>query len=377
MSGGNLSGLEMTLSKLVSGLCLTSLLWACGEQPKPAPAPEAAITARTDSAAVTTGTVETQTHLLEEIAPGVYFATGTGSVNVASNALVIVNEDDVVVVDSHITADAGRALLNSIRAITDKPISYLINSHFHFDHAHGNQVFAENTDIIGHEFTREAMLNDPLNGATYQTIGGPIAQTALLTAINEQITSEQGDVATLKRQRTVLERHIEALPAVVPTPPNITLTDTMTLRQGSREIRLIHPGRGHTGGDVIVYLPAEKVVFTGDLLYAGAPYLGDGFADEMPDTLDVVRALEVNIIAGGHGPLMYDKTHIDRSQAYLRQYWNQVADSYEKGLSAAEAATAIEFSGYQEFAAFQVAAPAVVQLEVARMYERMKAHDAK
>lgn len=366
----------MTLSKLVGGLSLISLLWACGEQPAPPAVPEAVLAETADSAESTPGTVETQTHLLEEIAPGVFFATGTGSVNVASNALVIVNEDDVVVVDSHITADAGRVLLNSIRAITDKPISYLINSHFHFDHAHGNQVFAEDTDIIGHEFTRAAMLDDPLNGATYQTIGSQTAQTGLLTALNEQITSEQGDTAALEAQRTVLERHIAALPEVVPTPPNITLTDTMTLRQGSREIRLIHPGRGHTGGDVIVYLPTEKVVFTGDLLYAGAPYLGDGFADEMPETLDVVRALDVDIIAGGHGPLMRDKTHIDRSQAYLRQYWNQVADSYEKGLSAEEAAAAIDFSDYEEFAAFQVAAPQVVQLEVARMYERIEAHEA-
>lgn len=348
-------------------------LFACGENPS---SKASEVPAAPTEDAVTSAVTETETHIFEEIADGVYFAIGAGPVNVASNALVIVNEEDVVVVDSHITADAGRALLNSIRVITDKPISYVINSHFHFDHAHGNQVFAEEADIIGHEYTRKALLDDPLSGQTYQVIGSPTAQTQILSALNEQIASGEGDTKALEAQRATLERHIAALPGVIPTPPNITLTDTMTLRQGTREIRLIHPGRGHTGGDVVVYLPAERIVFTGDLLYAGAPYLGDGFADEMPETLETVKALEVDIIAGGHGPLMRDKAGIDRSQAYLRQYWNQVAESYEQGLSPAEAAAAIDFTGWEEFAAFQVQAPQVVQLEVARMYERMQAHQA-
>ena len=352
-------------------LSAAAVLFACGESQAP---PPAIAPAEDVNAAATT---QTDTHIFEEIAAGVYFAVGAGPVNVASNALVIVNEEDVVVVDSHITADAGRALLNSIRVITDKPISYLINSHFHFDHAHGNQVFAGEADIVGHEYTRAALLDDPLSGHTYQVIGSPAAQTQILSALNEQIASGEGDTASLEAQRASLERHIAALPEVIPTPPNITLTDTMTLRQGSREIQLIHPGRGHTGGDVVVYLPAERLVFTGDLLYAGAPYLGDGFADEMPDTLETVRALDVDIIAGGHGPLMRDKTGIDRSQAYLRQYWKQVSDSYDKGLSAAEAAAAIDFTDWEEFAAFQVAAPQVIQVEVARMYERMRAHETE
>ena len=326
---------------------------------------------------VTQTNIQTSTHLFERLADGVYFATGSGPVNVASNALVIINEDDVVVVDSHITADAGRALLQSIRQMTDKPISYLINSHFHFDHAHGNQIFAGNTDIIGHEYTRAALMDDPLAGATYQTIGSPAAQSEILAVLDAQIAAGEGDPAFLQAQRAMLQRHIEALSEVIPTPPNITLSDTMTLRQGSREIRLIHPGRGHTGGDVIVYLPAERIVFTGDLLYPGAPYLGDGFADEFPATLEVVKALDVDVIAGGHGGLMRDKTGIELSQTYIKAYWNQVADAFEKGLPASEAAAQVDFSGYEEFAAFQLGNPKVIELEVARMYERMRKHAAQ
>lgn len=349
-------------------LSAVMLLAGCGQpqepqapsEPSAPPQPEAPPAAR-----------QTDTHIFEELADGVYFATGTGTVNVASNALVIVNEADVVIVDSHITADAGRALLDSVRTITDKPIKYLVNSHFHFDHAHGNQVFAADADIIGHEYTREKLAGDPLSESTYQVIGAPQAQSELLAALDAQIEAGDGDLAAMRAQRAMLARHIDALEEVVPTPPNLTFIDDLTLRQGGREIQLIHPGRGHTGGDVIVYLPAERVLFTGDLLYPGAPYLGDGFADEFPDTLDVVKALEVDVIAGGHGPLMRDKSVIDRAQTYLRSYWAQVAEAHARGLTVDEAVAALDFSGYEDFATFQLGSPGVLRLEVARMYQRM------
>ena len=95
--------------------------------------------------------LKSETHVFEEIGPGIYFATGTGKVNVGSNAMVVVNENDVLLVDSHITPDAARELIASVAAITDKPIRYLVNSHFHFDHAHGNQEFPDGVEIIGHE----------------------------------------------------------------------------------------------------------------------------------------------------------------------------------------------------------------------------------
>ena len=132
------------------------------------------------------------THVFDEVAQGVYFASGTGKVNVASNAMVVVNDADVVVVDSHITPDAARALIQSVKAVSDKPIRYLINSHFHYDHAHGNQVFPEGVEIIGHEYTRERLLGDVLNESTYKVMGSPAAQQPRIDALESQIASTQG-----------------------------------------------------------------------------------------------------------------------------------------------------------------------------------------
>ena len=98
-----------------------------------------------------------------EIVPGVYSAIGTGSMNVGSNSAVIVNRDDVVIVDSHISPESGRAMLQELKAITDKPVRFLINTHFHYDHTNGNQAFPPGVDIIGHEFTRRKLTGDILD----------------------------------------------------------------------------------------------------------------------------------------------------------------------------------------------------------------------
>ena len=316
--------------------------------------------------------LESETHALEEIGPGVYFATpsSAGLVNLASNAMVVVNDDHVLVVDSHITADAGTGLLATIRALTEKPVRYLVNSHYHFDHAHGNQVFPDSTQIIGHEFTREKLLGDVLSQTTYQVIGSEEYERGRIALLKEQLETAGGDDrGLLESQIAMISRHADSLADVVPTPPNVTLTDKLTLYRGGREIQLLHLGRGHTGGDVVTYLPAEGIAFTGDLFYAGAPYLGDGFANEFPDTLERLKTLEPKVIVPGHGPLVRDVAQIDFAQDYLRKYWAQVKAAHEQGLSVDEAQASVDMSTYTEYAAFQVTRPEVMKLEVARMYE--------
>ena len=236
--------------------------------------------------------LESESHVLEEVAPGVYFATATGKVNLVSNAMIVVNDDDVLVVDSHITPDAGNGLIATVKGLTDKPIRYLVNSHYHFDHAHGNQVFPESTTIIGHEFTREKLMGDPLSEQTFQVIGGPEYEESVIAGLEERLAgAEAEEKAGLEAQIEMMKRHVASLREVVPTPPNVTLSDKLTLYRGAREIQLLHLGRGHTGGDVVVYIPSEGIAFTGDLFYDGAPYLGDAFANEFPDTLNKLKEL--------------------------------------------------------------------------------------
>jgi glyoxylase-like metal-dependent hydrolase (beta-lactamase superfamily II) len=339
------------------------------DAPATAAAPVASALAQVD------GKLRSETHVFEEITPGVYFATGTGVVNLVSNAMVVVNDEDVLVVDSHITADAARGLIASIAALTPKPIRYLVNSHYHFDHTHGNQSFPPGVEIIGHEYTRDKLLGPVLTEKTYTTIGGPEAEQRQIAAFEEQLAkTEPGAARTnLEAQIAMLKRHLGALSEVKPTPPNLTLTNKVTLFRGGREIQLLHLGRGHTGGDVITFLPKEKIAFTGDLFYAGAAYLGDSFPEEFIATLEKLKQLDFDVLVPGHGPLVRDRQLIDFAQGYLRTYWNQVKASHAAGKTVAQAADALDLKGYEQWAGFQLSRREVLELEVSSMYELLSA----
>ena len=287
---------------------------------------------------------ETDSHRFEEYAPGVFFAVGTGSIFVQSNAMVIVRDEDVVVVDSHVTAAAGQALLDSLSALSDKPVSYLINTHYHFDHAHGNQVFADQATIIGHEYTRERLLGNVLEEATYQLWTGDLAGAV------EQMRAGLGEIedeaqrAQMEAAIAVQAAHVQALGDVVPTPPTVTMNKTMTLQGGGRTIEIRFLGRGHTGGAVVVLLPDDGVVFTGDLLVPGPSYMGDGYAGEWVDTLEALKELEFDWLLPGHGEATQDRGIIDTFQAVLGSLWSQASAAHDEGKSAEEAADAIDFA---------------------------------
>ena len=285
-----------------------------------------------------------------QITDDIYHATGTGTMSVGSNSVIIINEEDVMLVDSHITPAAAYVLGEELKTITDKPIRYVVDTHFHFDHAHGNQIFGPNVEIIGHEFTHQ-MLSDPqtiLESRTYVgfTSGVPAQVEDLRNQIETAEDPEQ--IAQLEAELQVQENYMLALDAVNPTPPTLSFSSEMTVFAGEREIRLIFPGRGHTGGDVIVYLPEEGIVCTGDFFLPGTPYMGDAYLDEWPDALERLRDIDFRMVLPGHGPAFGDRDRIDHLQAYLRDLWGQIGELRNQGLSAEEAAEQIDMTSHQE-----------------------------
>ncbi|MSR12692.1 MAG: MBL fold metallo-hydrolase [Gammaproteobacteria bacterium] len=283
--------------------------------------------------------IETDNHRLEEVAEGIYFAVGNDTIYTMSNALIIERDNDVVVVDSHITPAAGRALRDSIRVVTDKPVTILINSHFHYDHANGVPAFGPDIEIIGHEVTYQKLTGDPANEKTYLSSLTRFDNTVNRLEQELEAATSNDERSELQQQLEFWRAHVAAQNEIVFTPPNTTLRETMTLYRGGREIQLHFLGRAHTGGDLVIYLPEEKIVFTGDMMLGGISYLGDGYVSEWADTLQALKQLDFDLILPGHGPGIRDLSRIDSVQAYYTDLTEEVRRLKALGYSAEETAT--------------------------------------
>ncbi len=287
-----------------------------------------------------------QAWTFNKIADGVYHAIGTGSLVVFSNATIIEGDRDVLVVDSHVSPGSAWSLREELKAITPKPIRWVVNSHYHFDHSHGNQIYGPEVEIIGHEFARAQILagksqDSPARefyvGNTPQTIKGLEGRLAAAT--------DEKTRAQIEEQLAIQRNHLEGITAVKPTPPTLTLTTTMTLFRGSREIRIMFMGRGHTAGDVVVYLPKERVVATGDLLVNGTSYMGDAFITDWIQTMEALKGLDFDTTLPGHGRPMTGKAALDHWQAYLRDFWSQAQKFHAAGTPWEEAARLVDLRG--------------------------------
>ena len=314
--------------------------------------------------------IVTDTHRFIEIRNGIYLAQTTASV-FNSNSLVVVNDEDVVVVDSHATPAKARDLVASIKAITAKPVTALINSHHHWDHTNGNQEFAD-IPIIGHEFTYMKLAIAPHEEVSRHR--GLNRQNGELAQLKEQIASTADDEEReqLETQRAVLAAHLGDFGEIDPTPPNVTVSERMTLYREGREIQVIFPGRAHTGGDVVVYFPQDKLVFTGDMASGGPGFMGDGFVDEWPQTMENLKALDFDIVVPGHGRPVTDLRRLDLVQEYYRDLWQKTAAKHAEGLSVEEAARTIDMTNHTEIPVQQVG---VNLLAVERMYTRLENPD--
>ena len=221
-----------------------------------------------------------------------------------SNATIIEGDRDVLVVDSHVTPGGAWALREELKAVTPKPIRFVVNSHYHFDHSHGNQIYGPDVEIIGHEFARA---DDPGGQVARLSCARVLRRAACRTrSRTSKVGSPRPPTPRNRRpfsaQLDVQRNHLEGTKAVKPTPPNVTLTQTMTLIAARARFASLHLGRGHTAGDVIVHLPKERIIATGDLLVENTSYMGDAFFTEWIDTIEAVKQLDFDTVLPGSWP---------------------------------------------------------------------------
>jgi cyclase len=276
------------------------------------------------------------------------------------NNVFIINDDDVIVVDANASLAATKELLAALRKLTGKPVKYVINTHWHDDHIVGNQVWREafpGVEFIGHA---SALKDRPTIGAANRRgmLEGGKAYAARLRDLVEQnkslagapITEEErvnylGDVAWL-------ERALAEAPGVQIILPTLTVEDRLTLHRGDRTIDIRHLGRGHTGADLIVHLPSEGVLITGDLVVWPIPLIGStSYPAAYSATIEKLLTLPANIIVPGHGPVMRDQEYIKLLSRLLISLKEQTAAAVARGETLEQTRKSVDLTEFRRLLA--------------------------
>jgi glyoxylase-like metal-dependent hydrolase (beta-lactamase superfamily II) len=239
---------------------------------------------------------------VEPVADGVHVAIAAHAYKVNCNTAIVETDDGVLIVDSHSKPSAARAVVARVRELTAKPVRYVVNTHFHWDHWQGNETYPAafgHVEIITTDITREAMLRQGLKRVQDHVRTGPGEIGQLRAAL--AAAAEPARQAALRSDLAQAEEYLAEIRALRPALPTMAFERAMRMIRGDREIQLLHLGRAHTEGDVFVYLPREKVVITGDAVIGWTPFMGDGYPQDWVGTLDRLADLDFEYMIMGHG----------------------------------------------------------------------------
>lgn len=239
---------------------------------------------------------------IQKVADGVYAAVAVPAYKVNSNTAIIESDDGVMIVDTHSKPSAARVIVAHLRDLTAKPVRYVVNTHFHWDHWQGNEVYPAvypGAEIVTNQLTREAMAGKGLKRIQDHVREMPVEVAQLKAAIAR--ATGDGERERLRHNLRMAEAYLAEVTALTPALPTMAFERTMKLYRRDREIHLLFLGRAHTEGDVFVYLPKEKVVVTGDALIGWTPFMGDGYPEDWVGTLDRLAGLDFTHIIMGHG----------------------------------------------------------------------------
>jgi glyoxylase-like metal-dependent hydrolase (beta-lactamase superfamily II) len=257
-----------------------------------------------DGAAVADSSVTTQ-RSVTKVADGVYSIRHVDApdTNPQGNTTVIIGERAVLVVDSSYLPSSAAEDIAQIRRWTDRPVRYVLNTHWHPDHQRGNSVYVDafpDVSIVAHVETARLMASyDAANRERYpkrlQAMQATLAQKPD-AELQKTVDGRNRVLAELERSRLQL--------------PTLTFDSELNLDLGNRVVEIRHSGTGDTRGDAWAWLPQEQVLVTGDVLAAPVPYFFAGYPEGLAHTLHRLLELDAKAIVPGHGDVMRDKTYM-------------------------------------------------------------------
>ena len=295
---------------------------------------------------------------IERVSKHVYAAIAQTAPVVNGNSAIIVTQKGLVVVDSQSWPSAARSLYSQFKhEVEALPVRYLINTHHHLDHAHGNaaysDMFGQRVDIVSTDFSRAALeqagrwFSSFLQGRYETSMQGQkvpnqeryyqFVQSYIgglrdgIPAIEAQVAHLDGAKKAGARSRLEgLRSYFAEMSGFAPALPNITFDRELRLHCGDVTVEVRHLGRGHTAGDAVVFIPEDRVLVTGDLAHGFEPLLFEAYPDEWPATLERLSELEFDILVPGHGPVQRGRKML----TLFREYLTELNWLVRKGISA-------------------------------------------
>ncbi|GAM96711.1 beta lactamase precursor [alpha proteobacterium U9-1i] len=329
-------------------VCALALAAACATQS----APESAASA--DPYLQVSERVADRVHVLRQGMAN--FSGPTG------NVTIIEQDDSIVLVDSGNSRGAGARVVEAVRRISDKPVSAVIITHWHNDHPLGLSAIVAawpNVEIIAHEATRTRLTEGRTNvpqqpDATYearrrQLLTQDYATLFETNGTDQSLSQEEREGWARARQALTIRAADE--PGTYLVLPNRIVRDAIRLDDRNAPIEVSFLGRANTDGDLVVWLPRQRVLVAGDVVVSPAPYMFSMYPGEQIAVLEQMRGRDFAALVPGHGAVQRDKAYLDLLIAFIRDVRAQMAALARSGLSAEEAAARVDVSAYaQRFA---------------------------
>jgi cyclase len=275
---------------------------------------------------------------IEKVADGAFAALAKPQALTNSNAAIFVLDRDVLVVDAHSKPSAAAGLIAQIKKeVTDKPVRYLVNSHFHWDHTQGDAAYKNaggKVEIITSEATKQLMTQLQRDRLKESLDSVPGLIDAVRSRLSRATTPEERAWCDDQlRQLTAYQEEMKSYPLELPT---LTFAKTHVIKDRSGELELAFNGKAHTAGDVQVFSPSRKVVASGDAIIGFLPNLNDGFPRPWPKTIDSVGAWKFEHIIAGHGPVQHGRARMGQFRNYIEDLTARVERAKKAGTPLAE-----------------------------------------
>lgn len=294
----------------------------------------------------------------EELAPGVWAGVRPDGPRfpVMGNTTFVIGDSGVVVFDGGGMPVMSELVIDKIRTLTDKPVTHVIISHWHGDHFFGVYRFAEEfpgVQFIAHEFTRDVINSSRINyvdrelGFVESNLEEftKIVETGFDSEGKEQTATDRAIYARILEDRDVID--YEFLRAKV-TPPTIVFSDRYTLQSGGRDIELHFLGHGNTAGDIVMWLPEERIVATGDIVVLPSPYAFNVPPRPWAETLHAINGLEYDTLVPGHGAVQHNTDYVDLLIEAAESIAQQRDSLTTQGIDGEELEAALDFSAFEE-----------------------------